>query len=192
MRGAWLTAPAVGEGRSSVVTSAGCRRRITRTRLGAMAETRVIRAKGCSPFRSGQGELVYGDLAHRYIARAACGADDGYRVRGCRRALLHGSLGCRRHFARAECRRKPNDLRRSARRQPRANRRRLRTPRAKCTDEQNHRTQAPPARPEGILDSFARITRVSAVAPNLVRVIRCLNLTEICLILATPPSAFTS
>jgi hypothetical protein len=46
LRGAWLTAPTVGERRSTAVTSVGCRRRITRTRLGAMAETRVIRAKG--------------------------------------------------------------------------------------------------------------------------------------------------
>lgn len=48
-------------------------RRITRTRLGATAETRVIRAKGSKRFLPvWQGELVYGDFAHRYIARAAC------------------------------------------------------------------------------------------------------------------------
>jgi hypothetical protein len=61
----------------------------------------------------------------------------------------------------------------------RASTRRLRTPHAKCTDEQNHRTQAPPARPEGTLNPFARITRVSAIAPNLVRVIRRLRPTEV-------------
>ena len=56
---------------------------------------------------------------------------------------------------------------------------RQRTPHAQCSDELNHRTQAPPARPEGILDPFARITRVSAIAPNLVRVIRRLRPTDV-------------
>lgn len=58
LRGAWLTAPAVGERRSRPIASAGCERRITRTRLGAMAETRVISGEGIqSPFRSGRGSL---------------------------------------------------------------------------------------------------------------------------------------
>jgi hypothetical protein len=53
-----------------------------------------------------------------------------------------------------------------------------RTPHAQCHDEPNHRTQAPPAsRKESY--SFARILRVSAMAPNLVRVIRRLRFENI-------------
>lgn len=54
----------------------------------------------------------------------------------------------------------------------RASRRQPRMPHAQCTDELNHRTQAPPAQTGRDLNPFARITRVSAIAPNLVRVIR--------------------
>ena len=58
LHGAWLTVPAVGESRSSAVTSAGRKRRISRIRLGAMAETRVIRGEGIQySFRSGRGSL---------------------------------------------------------------------------------------------------------------------------------------
>ena len=46
-----------------------------------MAETRVIRAKGFRSLPVWQGEVVYGDLAHRYISRAACAAEGvGARV----------------------------------------------------------------------------------------------------------------
>ncbi len=51
-------------------TSVGCRRRITRTRLGALAETRAIRAKE-SFLPVWQGESVYGDCGHRTVTRAA-------------------------------------------------------------------------------------------------------------------------
>ena len=102
LRGAWLTRSAVGETRSSAPTSVGRRRRITRTRLGAMAETRVIRAKGFRSLPVWQGELVYGDLAHRDLLRAACVVEALRRARGCRRTLLRGSLGFRRHFAKAK------------------------------------------------------------------------------------------
>ena len=81
LRGAWLTKSTVGETRSSAPTSIKRRRRITRTRLGAMAETRVIRAKGFESLPVWQGEVVYGDLAHRDISRAACVAElSGARV----------------------------------------------------------------------------------------------------------------
>ena len=99
LRGAWLTKSAVGETRSSAPTSIKRRRRITRTRLGATAETRVIRAKGFRSLPVWQGELVYGDLAHRDVLRAACVVEALRRARGCPRTLLRGSLGFRRHFA---------------------------------------------------------------------------------------------
>ena len=61
----------------------------------------------------------------------------------------------------------------------RASRRQPRMPHAQCTDELNHRTQAPPAQTGRDSNPFARITRVSAIAPNLVRVIRRLHPTEV-------------
>jgi hypothetical protein len=73
--GAWFATSAVGKTRSSAPTSVGRKRRITRTRLGATAETRVIRAKGFRSLPVWQGELVYGDFAHRDISRAACAAE---------------------------------------------------------------------------------------------------------------------
>jgi hypothetical protein len=93
LRGAWLKKSAVGKTHSSVPTSVGRKRRITRTRLGAMAETRVIRAKGFRSLPVWQGEVVYGDLAHRDLWRAACVVEALRRARGCRRTLLRGSLG---------------------------------------------------------------------------------------------------
>ena len=56
-------------------------RRITRTRLGAMPGPACFgrRDRGFLPVW--QGELVYGDLAHRNIARAACAADSRQRPR---------------------------------------------------------------------------------------------------------------
>ena len=75
LRGAWLTKSVVGETRSSAPASIKRRRRITRTRLGAMAETRVIRAKGFDSLPVWQGEVVYGDLAHRDSSRSACAAE---------------------------------------------------------------------------------------------------------------------
>jgi hypothetical protein len=102
LRGAWLARSAVGETRSSAPTSVGRRRRITRTRLGAVAETRVIRAKGFRSLPVWQGEIVYGDLAHRDLLRAACVVEALRRARGCRRTLLRGSLGFRRPFAKAK------------------------------------------------------------------------------------------
>ena len=101
LRGVRLIKSAVGETYSSAPTSVGRRRRITRTRLGAMAETRVIRAKGFRSLPVWQGELVYGDLAHRDLLRAACVVEALRRARGCRRTQLRGSLGFRRHFAKA-------------------------------------------------------------------------------------------
>jgi hypothetical protein len=63
-----------------------------------------------------------------------------------------------------------------------------RTPHAQCHDEPNHRTQAPPAsRKESY--SFARILRVSAMAPNLVRVIRRLRFENIAADERLSPSA---
>ena len=63
-----------------------------------MAETRVIRAKESIPSGVAEGELVYGDFVHRYIACAA----DLLRQPGCRRGFLGGSLGFGRHFVDAE------------------------------------------------------------------------------------------
>ena len=56
LRRAWLTKSAVGETPSSAPASIKRRRRITRTRLGALAETRVIRAKGFESLPVWQGE----------------------------------------------------------------------------------------------------------------------------------------
>ena len=102
LRGLRLIRSTVGETCSSAPTSVGRRRRITRTRLGATAETRVIRAKGFRSLPVWQGELVYGDLAHRDVLRAACVVEALRRARGCPRTLLRGSLGFRRHFAKAK------------------------------------------------------------------------------------------
>ena len=56
---------------------------------------------------------------------------------------------------------------------------RLRTPHAKGHDEPNHRTQVSPCQTGRDRNPFARITRVSAIAPNLVRVIRRLRPTDV-------------
>lgn len=67
-----------------------------------MAETRVIRAKGFRSLPVWQGEVVYGDLAHRYISRAVCAAEGvGARVVVAAHSLVdHWAVGW--HFAQAE------------------------------------------------------------------------------------------
>jgi hypothetical protein len=58
LRGAWLTAPAVGENCLSAATSVGRRRRITRTRFGCYGRDPRDSGEGIqSPFRSGRGSL---------------------------------------------------------------------------------------------------------------------------------------
>ena len=56
-------------------------RRITRTRLGAMPGPACFGRRNREFLPVWQGELVYGDLAHRNIARSACAADSRQRPR---------------------------------------------------------------------------------------------------------------
>jgi len=71
--GRWLVNAGGGGGLVRAISVS--RRRINRTRLGAMAETRVNRAKELRFLPVWQGELVYGDSGHRYVARGVCVAD---------------------------------------------------------------------------------------------------------------------